>query len=570
MAHINVSELIPKYDIDWSASNWIRASDIDKTIVEQKFALWDRVIADGLLSSNPEYYALLDDYTIYTYAFLKYENKPIKLRYYQDAVISDTWRFKNMECSNQSGKSFNLCVEGCVDFAKDHGKNFTVILASKSQDLNQNNMLMIKQILEGSDIQFELESDNTKILLRKTESGYYNRIVCTVGGSGIAYAANKVLLDEFEFWTEEGKFTLEYYHDQLFLQRTNATKGSLGIYSNPNGKNFISENLHKRKGQMAYHVYNVNFLDVPGNTIEEWEESKAAMHEIIFASTRAALRVAAEGAALRESDIERTNDNNLNTMEFSALADRKVYFFLDLGFVYDQSVLVGGYSQLEFNPVTKREEIIYYFVPKAYPSAYPSSMLWGFEVGDEEPVPSFVKRHTYEMFDLDLTGKEGNEVSAHQSGLDCIGVKMSGQWKARWYERFISLCKQGRIKVSRIENYLDGVNKDFAYQARSLKISTKTSDGRTRNYPLYHHTTEKDHDDILDAVVGCLSLIDEDMGSESQYDSEFYEYSNNSHTQSADTNESVPAFEDFIKDKDVPSFMSKAELELWYNKRYGL
>jgi hypothetical protein len=32
----------------------------------------------------------------------------------------------------------------------------------------------------------------------------------------------------------------------------------------------------------------------------------------------------------------------------------------------------------------------------------------------------------------------------------------------------------------------------------------------------------------------------------------------------------VPTFDEFIKDKDIPSFMTEDNLREWYNKRYGL
>lgn len=501
----------PQYNFDWDNIEKVYGKDIPKDIVQEKFRIADQCKADGTWTNINRH--ILDDTTIFTYLFLRYENKPIKLRYYQDAIVSDKHRFKDLECANQTGKSFALCVESVVAVLKDHGKNWTVLLASATKGLNLNNLMMIKNILRGSEVDFIADKDNDNIVLIRHDSGFESRIICTVRGSGIAYAANNVLLDEFEFWPEESDKTLMYYHDQLFLQRTNFTKGSIGIYSNPNGKNFVSEKLHKRKGASRYHVYNINFLDVPGNTREEWEESKHDLHPIIFASTRAAMRVEAEGSALNIKDIESTYSDELQRMGADALHERdNLAFFADLGFVYDQTVLTGGYSVIEFNEITKREEPIFYFVPKCYPVQYPLEQLWGFEDGSEDAIPKVVTKYSrYPYFELDLTGKEGNDVLAQKAGLTCKGVKMSGQWKMEHYDRFISLCKQGRIKVHDFENWLDGSEKNFQSQCRTLKISTKTADGRNRPYPIYHHNTEKDHDDILDSVVGCLSMIDEEM-----------------------------------------------------------
>jgi hypothetical protein len=463
--------------------------------------------------------------------------------------------------------SFSLCVKAAIKFLRAHGKNCTIGLISKSMPQNSMNMRMTTKMLQEAYVPYNPGiNDNMTVRINELEGSITNTLVCAVAStSALGFPFDYLLLDEFEFW--ENPEGLEYMYDQVLEPRTFHTKGQIIIYSNPNGKNFVSENLHKRKigEEFQFHVYNVNFLDVPGNTREEWDLKQSYTHPIMFASTMAARRTESEGAALTERDIQKTFSDDLDSLGFRGInpsVDNA--WFLDLGFVYDQSVLAGCY-------LTKndKEEVLYNFAIKCYPQQHPHTEIWGFESSDEDSVPTIVKRFGGDMarFELDLTGKEGNEINANKAGLDCAGIKMSGPWKAKWFDRFITLVKQGRIKVQQIDNWLDTQNKHFAYQARSLRISTKMPDGRSRPYPLYHHTTEKDHDDILDAIIGCLSMIDEDMSDGDSYEMSFVQNNNNNEKH---ISTQVPTFDEFIKDKDIPSFMTEDNLREWYNKRYGL
>jgi hypothetical protein len=540
---------IPKYEIDWSDGR-VQAKDIPHDIVEQKFDLWDEFVESVIVSTkvpyqvgsckrlrkeSPESLArlfkdflktyvpqldeeqkdlmeyLLEDYTIYAYAMLRWENKPIMLRYFQDALVNDTHKRIDAEASNQSGKSFSLCVKAAVAFHKNHGKNYTIGLISKSMPQNSMNMRNVTKMLQEAEYPYAAGSnDNMTVRVHNLKDGITNTLVCAVAStSALGYPFDLLLLDEFEFW--ENPEGLEYMYDQVLEPRTFQTKGQIIIYSNPNGKNFVSENLHKRKtndDQYQFHVYNVNFLDVPGNTQEEWDTKQKYTHPIMFASTMAAKRTESEGAALTDTDIAKTKNDDVDSLGFRGCQGKPSYWFLDLGFVHDQSCLVGCWTSKN-----DKDETVYNFGVKVYPRSYEHEALWGRIEGTEESVPQLIKRHGDHLmqFELDLTGKEGNEILANQAGLSCAGVKMTGPWKATWYERFITLVKQGRVKVQQIDNWVDTQNKNFDFQARSLRISTKMADGRTRQYPLYHHEKESDHDDILDAIVGCISIVDEEL-----------------------------------------------------------
>lgn len=582
--------IIPRYNLDWSTGkvfgkDLITQVDIDSDgYIIEKYRLYHH----ALETDDKQLFAdLIADDTVYAYATLRWNGKPIRMKYYQDAIINDTHKRIDVEAANQQGKSFSLCVKASCKFLQDHDKNTYIGLISKSQAQNGMNMRMVRSMIKNSPFSYEQGgNDNMTVMVQdfplKDEKGnivkkngkpviaYSNTLVCSVASTGaLGYPFDWLLLDEFEFW--ENPEGLEYMYDQVLEPRTFHTQGQIVIYSNPNGKNYVSENLHKRKidNEYQFHTYNINFLDNPSNTREYWELKKQHVHPIIFASTMAAERTESEGAALTEKDIQKCIDPELNSIGFHGINKTESWWFLDLGFVNDQNALVGC-----FKGKNDEGKDIYNFVLKLYPQNHDTAELWGMKESDEESVPQIVNRFGGDgaLFDMDLTGKEGNEVNAHNAGLMCSGVKMSGPWKARWYDRFISLVKQGRIRVQITDNWIDGQNKNFIYQARSLRISTKMPDGRTRPYPLYHHTNEKDHDDILDAVVGCLSMADDELTDGPSYDMQFVETgfgNKRSGVINVNTDNEPHTFDEFCKTQEIPKFINKRDLYEWYMKRYG-
>lgn len=568
---------IPKYDIDWSTGT-VRAPQLDTSIVGIKFSLFDKLVGrvmhrlglipepevpealrkigetkdlaelfDLFFDKRDEFLedeqhdlgVLLSDDTIYAYAMLRWEGSPIQLRYFQDALVSDNHRRVDAEASNQSGKSFSLCVKASVAFLRHHNKNTTIGLISKSMPQNSMNMRMITKMLKEASFPYQAGSnDNMTVRVHELGDSITNTLVCAVAStSALGYPFDLLLLDEFEFW--ENPEGLEYMYDQVLEPRTFQTKGQIIIYSNPNGKNFVSENLHKRtikvKNRMTgaavpqklrpdayreeyqFHVYNVNFLDVPGNTQEEWDTKKRHTHPIMFASTMAALRTESEGAALTDTDIENMVDEELTNQGVHALSGKEVEFGLDLGFLHDQSVLVGGFGRKLKNEKTDEYEVHYYFVPKIYPVTHPPDALWGRTESSEQSVKDIVSQFEYQQVAFDLTGKEGNDVLARESGLSVLPIKMTAEWKATHYGRFITLAKQRRIHVCVEDNYIGTTNKNFVHQARNLRIQTKKPDGTALRYPRYRHRNEEDLDDILDALVLCLSVMDVDMTAQPGY-----------------------------------------------------
>lgn len=521
------------YRLDWRSGK-VYGIDLDRGIVERKFKAYDSAVSSETLFT--EHVDLLADDTIFAYAFLKWDGYPIKLRYYQDAIMNDPHRRIDVEAANQQGKTFALCTKAAVNFLRDHGKNYTIALVSKSMGQNSSNMRMVRQMLKTADIEYiPGSSDSMTTMTRHITDDrgthlYTNTLVCLVAStSSLGFPMDLALLDEFEFW--ENPEGLDYMYDQIFNPRTFNTKGQIIIYSNPNGKNFVSEDLQKRKmsddSEFLFHTYNINFLDNPSNSREEWDIHQKHVHPIIFASTMAALRTESEGSALTGKDIDDAiTDKVLSEQGKFYGKGRFCAFFLDLGFVKDQCILVGLAAQDEIDDTGEKKLVLREFYQQYYPMGYPIEAVFGKVPGDEPTVPQILKEYYCDgqppMFGMDITGKEGNEVHAREVNIDVVPVKMSGPWKARWYGQFISLVKQRRFKTVNVSNYRDGRNKDWESQAQTLLISTKMPDGRTRPYPLYHHTKESDLDDAIDATVGALSLIDEELGG--IVSSDFIEY----------------------------------------------
>jgi hypothetical protein len=528
------------------------------TIPEYKFMLWDYVKEQGLLE-DPEYQdwaiQLLQDKTIFAYEKLRWEGKPIKLYPYQDAIINDKWARIDMESANQIGKSLFEDIATCESFLEDHGIMWMTGLISKSKPQNNNNMRNVRLMLENADIAFTPgDEDSMSVTSRNVVGkGYTNTIICGVAStSSLGFPFNEIYLDEYEFWdSPEG---LAYLWDQVLKPRMFATKGKATILSNPNGENFVSQDLQKRKITRAeakkiynyseaqldkffkgklelpeFHVYNFDFRDKPGNSQEEFEKEKKQTHAIIFASTMAAQRVQGLDSAISESQIRESRDSYLEDAGKHAGMQKNTVFFLDVGHVHDQSVLTGLYTALDSNGQVEFKEFYKHYYPVTYPlwriiGINPEKIQgsninvndgWESETGDNPSIRQIIDEFSFgdyvPVFGADITGNEAMIPLLNVAGISCEDIHMSGPWKAKWYGRLIGLLAQHRYKRGKDENMLSDKNQGWEFQARKLQISTKMPDGRSRAYPLYHHETENDLDDALDSTIGALSLIDNEL-----------------------------------------------------------
>lgn len=549
-------------------SKWKGWDDKVLTIPEYKFALYDYCKENGFFSKPKQLtdesfesfqsryekwraaVSLLKDDTIYAYAFLKFNGVSIKLYPYQDCIVNDGWRWIDVELSNQIGKSFALQVMATVKFHRDHRKQVHIGLVSKSKEQNGQNMRAVKNFIDNAEVGYDTSESTASmsVTTRKVgDKGYTNNIICTVATtSALGYPFDWIFADEYEFWTNpEG---IQIMYDQVFKPRTFHTKGQIVIFSNPNGKNFVSENLQQREItkqeakvvlgltdeeiQIAFldndkikqfHVYNFNFLDKPGNTKEEWDMEKRNTHPIQFASTMAAIRTESEGSAISLAQIEDSRSSYLKDAGKHAGKGKNCAFFLDVGHVSDQSVLTGVYA-VKNNDTGQTE--VHEFYKHYYPVTYPlwriigidPSLMSGNSMNIEDGWEGELQPNLVEvlaeystgiqpLFGADITGNKAMVPLLDIAKIHSEDVIMSGPWKADWYGALISLLAQRRFKRTEDENWVDGANKNWEFQARGLKITTKMANGNARQYPLYHHEKESDHDDALDSTVGALSLI---------------------------------------------------------------
>jgi hypothetical protein len=586
--------IIPNYTIDYSKK--VSIEQVDKDVVETKFELYDRAIRDDLFTiptssncSSDEYkrrvllhtraILLFEDPTIFAYAHFRINGKPVKLYPFQDVIINDKHPRIDIEGANQIGKSALLCVWAAQSFLMDNEKGWTVGLISQSMSKNSDNMRMVKQLLDNGTLEFVAgQHDNMSVMTRdikerslhenksdKKKVLYSNTLVCGIAGrSSLGFSFDKLLLDEFEFWDNpEG---LEYMYDQIFEPRTFATKGQIVIFSNPNGENFVSQNLQKRRnlktGQLEWHVYQFTFLDRPGNTRDEYEQRKSNVHPIIFSSTMAAERTESSGAFLTRLEIFDSFDAKLTEMGEFAGKGKSCAFFLDVGAVHDQSVLTGMYSEKN----EKGEQEVKEFYKLYYPQTYPLWRVVGLDplkagemqlnvsdgweersiISCREVLEKFRDGNGYlPIFGADITGHAAILPLCQAAGIPTKDITFSGPKKWSMYERFKIYMAKRLFKRIKSDNWINGKNQNWEYQCMRLRIA-KQKGGR---YYTVHHEQEDDLDDATDSTVGCLSLIDEGMISTPS--AAIITQENHAVTT---TQEKDPEFDDFNKMKLEQSF----------------
>ena len=137
-------------------------------LTQAKFTAWDRVVKDNILEKGTEeekmaVYTMLQDPTIYAYAFFKNPNdldKPFKLYSYQDLIINDTHKRVMFVAANQIGKSITLCIKALV-FALNHpGK--TVLMTSKGLTQSKDLVRQIKNFLRNSRLDYLYDIGDTE------------------------------------------------------------------------------------------------------------------------------------------------------------------------------------------------------------------------------------------------------------------------------------------------------------------------------------------------------------------------------------------------------------------------
>jgi len=528
--------LITSYDygkLDFNQD--VTRSDLDMGIYENKFLFVDKI--KSLDNPHPKYWKMInDDKTMKSYAFLRMNGESLRLYPYQDLILNDKHRFKYFRSANQTGKSLYLDDDAVISFTEDHGKNFNMAIVSKSLPQSTHQMRRIKGLLNSMDVldwkEDKGSSDNMSVISLdiKDDKGkikYTNLIICAPCTEGLlGYDLNKLYLDEFEFWEVD----LKYFFNQIAQPRTYHTKGDIIITTNPNGQDNFGAVLEKQiisaTGQRKWHVYVFNYLDKPGNTLDEWNQLKAELSRSEFESTVAAIRTTSSKNYLTPEEVERSYDSLLSV---ERMVGEQPFFFLDVGATHDQSCLTGGFITLDedFNPDKEKEynkHHIHVNIPiiHLYPRGYPLSRVVGSysseQDGDGWHEEKSVKEHLDEwrnegvepIFGCDVTGNSGLIPLFETVNINPVDVTFSGPVKSAMYQRYKYVMEKGLLH--RIKH------DEWEYQAKHL-VAIKSA----RGYLLINSPgtsskikgsddvvgSKRTPDDTQDSTVGLIHLMDD-------------------------------------------------------------
>jgi hypothetical protein len=489
----------------------ITTEDIDLNDYDYKFKLCNMVKAnkDTKLLAK-----LLNDPTTFSYLMFNLDGKPLKLYPYQDTIINDTHNRIYFRASNQIGKSLLLDVKAARNLIIDHGKGHNEAIVSKSLPQSTFQMRRIKSILNSmKQLSWKEEkgqSDSLSVISVdfRDDKGvikYTNMLICCPSTEGLlGYDLHELNLDEFEFWEVD----IEYFYNQIAQPRTYSTKGRIWIFSNPNGQDGFGSVLENQKdlaGNRKWHVYVFNYLDKPGNTIEEYDQLKYELTRTVFESTVAAIRSISDRNYFTVDEIERSLDTELTELD---MVGKQPFFFLDVGSKHDQSVLVGGFIELEESEYGKRPiKKIYVPIIQCYPVGYPISRMvgsssdnqssdgWHYVKSVKEYVMEWSQSGTIAVLGCDVTGNSGISPLFQSVGINPLDIVFSAPNKSGMYQRFKYYMEKGLLHRVR--------SKEWDYQARHLVM--ERSD---RGYLKIHHEVENDLDDCMDATAGLIYLSD--------------------------------------------------------------
>lgn len=585
---------LPKYNLDYSRpvhgyGNFsLTKSDsqphIDDTIIKKKLAMWNHVIKNNLLESPEENVRmqavqLLRDKTILAYSHFKFDSKPIKMLYLQDAILSDPHdRILFCGCNQHIGKSFTLNVDAATEFIVDHGKNWVGILVSGSLPQSQFQMDRIKMLLKSSTVDYREEEttdtrtgkkDNTTQLsytfyAKDGKTPLYRNLLicCPHTSSALGYPADNLWLDEFDFWENCDQ---EHFLYQVAIPRTFRTKGKIKIYTNPDGKEKMMHKLwceKKPDGTPAWHRYQFNYWDKPDCSQQDFDKLIIGMTKQRIESTLLAVFTRTEGSFFSSEEIRDMYDPELAQKGDSAGYGKETVWFLDVGSVHDQSVLIGGYK--EENPAVPDIPLLYPFYIHKYPVGYPLARVVGIDQVDKNDGwedyafdnPSVketlalynedIDGKKYQpLFGFDATGNAGMLPLFQAAKIDAMDITFTGKLKWHMYQRYQYYVQQRFIKRGRERDTNTVRGCDFNYQASKLvvKKDTKTI------YKQIHHENEDDLDDTQDAMVGFIHLIENPSAPSLSF--------------TIINEEEQPE----LKDQYIPSFINKNELNTWIETR---
>lgn len=491
----------------------VTRDDIDHGLYSEKFDKYDVLMSDDKLYAHyyDQYGLMLTDPTLYAYAFLMVNGEKLRLYPYQDLIANDQYDRIIFCAANQIGKSFLLDTVAIHRFTMDHGKEYNQAIISKSKEQAKFQVSRIRTMLQTSKVSFkedigDQESMNVLTLeirdYKTNKLKYINRIIvapCT--SSSLGYDLHDLYLDEFDFF--EVSQGLEFAYTQWFEPRTFGTKGRITIFSNPNGKSGYMYKLWNQKnadGTFRFHRYNFNYMDRPGNTVEEFEALKLSRSRQVFESTVAAIFTDSAGSFFSQDEIEKSHDNRLDYKK-DLVTGVTTFWFLDTGAKHDQSVLCGCYVE----PDDFHKEFVHVnvFTIQIYPVGYPLTRVAGCNIDDsdgwhyEKSVKEYLDEYTEfgVTFGFDVTGNEGMKALFDNMAIPYVDIMFSGPKKSGMYQRFKWYMERGLFH--RIDC------KEFEYQMSRLKVKKSV-----RGYYMFHHESEDDLDDVCDACAGMIYLAD--------------------------------------------------------------
>lgn len=575
---------------------------LDKSIVQKKFALWDYVMENNLLESpdatiRAKALQLLRDKTILAYSQLKFDGKPIKLYYLQDAILSDkNKRIQFCGCNQKIGKSFCLNVDAATSFMLDHGMNWITIIVSGSLPQSQFQMDRIKMLLRSSNVSYKEESttesntgkkDNTTQLSytfydKEGKKPLYRNLLicCPHTSSALGYPANELLFDEFDFWENCDQSHFLY---QIAVPRTFRTGGCIKVYSNPDGKEkmmYQIRNARKKDGTPAWHRYEFNYWDADDATQEEFDELVVGMTKNQVESTLLAIYTRTEGSFFSSDEIADMHCPELDQKGDSAGYGKETAWFMDIGSVHDQSVLIGGY--IEENPIVPEIPLLKVFYIHKYPVGYPIARVVGVDSAietddgwddyeeDNPSVKSVLGEYSDEedgekyqpLFGFDATGSAGLKPLFQAADIDAVDVTFTGKLKWHMYQRYQYYVQQRFIKRAKERDLNTIRGCDFDYQAGKLIVKKGTS----TVYKQIHHENENDLDDTQDSMAGFIHLIENPDLPSLSFD--IIPHKGIISQEGNDKQESnIPKKDERLKGQYIPSFIDPRELGNWMDRK---
>lgn len=475
---------------------------------EAKFTAWDKIVTNKVLETGSEeekteVYKMLNDPTIYLYAFFQSPFEPgkkFKLWYYQDMILNDPNRWIQFTAANQIGKSIALVSKGTVYALQNPGK--TVVMVSKTLPQSKDLLRQIKLLLQCSSLRHEVGESETKTEIyfkhykevevydKKLDETFIqyeelpqSRIICVPATeAALGYAVDLLLIDELAFY-DDG----EYTYKQILRPRTYKTKGQVMSFSNPNGQQGI---FWEMENDDDFSHYTFNFLDCPDNTQEEFDKLCKSLTREQIDSTLLAVYTSPEGGFLTLD--ERKDMQEERSSILPSIITSPIYIFFDWAKSMDRTVRIIGI------PVRKNKtdwaDEVYIYEMKEYLSGTPYTEIIDVDLKNliKEVGPQRVA-----MVGWDNTGVgrglEDFTKRVEQLGIQAMPVEFSLQNKSRIYTLFKLLAEQRRIKMPRI--------KECDKQLSMLRFR------RSGRHIRVHHENEKDRDDFPDAIAGLCSLI---------------------------------------------------------------